>query len=122
MATNNDMKNSNEYDVLGDFFRQKLEGHRLPVDANDWDEIERRLNNQNRNKSAWWHVGAALAAAACFAGVMVLYMPTRSTMDQPNVVETHNYASLQTHNFNPDYTQIHDLSDSVETQCIASLQ
>ena len=90
------MENSNKHDVLGELFRRKLEGHQLLVDVSDWDNIEHRLRNQNRNKNKavlWWSTSAALAAAACFAAVM-FFMPTGLVTDKmEHLVPTSEVAS-----------------------------
>lgn len=38
--------NNNEQDAFSEVFRQKLENHQLPVDAECWDEIEARLKSK----------------------------------------------------------------------------
>lgn len=62
------MRDRKEYnEQLDDFsrlVRQKLEGHRIPVDADSWTEIEQRLKPQKRlGQRLWWMAGAAAAVA-----------------------------------------------------------
>ncbi len=60
------MRDRKEYnEQLDDFsrlVRQKLEGHRIPVDADSWTEIEHRLNPPRRRR-LWWIAGAAATVA-----------------------------------------------------------
>ena len=70
------MTENSEYDALGELFRRQLENHRIPVDVNDWNEIERRLSKR-KNKSAilWlWSVGTAVAAASV-AALLIIKQP-----------------------------------------------
>lgn len=61
------MRDRKEYnDQLDDFSklaRQMLEGHRIPVDADSWTEIEQRLTPPNKRHRLWWMAGAAAAVA-----------------------------------------------------------
>jgi len=59
------MIRNNEYDALGELFRQRLENHRILVDGNGWNEIELRLNKKKKKTTVWlWSVGAAALAAS----------------------------------------------------------
>lgn len=61
------MRDRKEYnEQLDDFsrlVRQKLEGHRIPVDADSWTEIEQRLKQPPKRQKLWWIAGAAAAVA-----------------------------------------------------------
>lgn len=63
------MRDRKEYnEQIDDFSRlvkQKLDGHRIPVDADSWAEIEQRLQprGQSRRQRLWWMAGAAAAVA-----------------------------------------------------------
>jgi hypothetical protein len=72
------MKDNSEFDALGALFRQKLEGHRIPVPDNDWDEIERRLHKPARKAFVWLCRGGAVAAAAI---IVALLLPNRPPFD-----------------------------------------
>ena len=66
------MENSNKYDAIGELFRQKLENHRLLVDADSWDEIESRLAKPKNKAIIWlWSYGA-MAAAATIAAMLII--------------------------------------------------
>ena len=58
--------NNNEQDPFSEFFRQKLENHQLPVDANSWNEIKERLKSKRRIIPFWFWLsgGAAVAVLA----------------------------------------------------------
>lgn len=63
------MRDRKEYnEQIDDFSRlvkQKLDSHRIPVDADSWAEIEQRLQprGQSRRQRLWWMAGAAAAVA-----------------------------------------------------------
>ena len=59
--------NNNERDAFSDIFRQKLENHEVPVDANSWDQINALLKSGKRRIIPFWlwlSGGAAVAALA----------------------------------------------------------
>lgn len=66
-----DDKDHNErLDDFSGYMRQRLEEHRLPVDAGCWDEVEARMNRRARSRGWLWTGG--LAAAAVLALVIWL--------------------------------------------------
>ena len=66
-----DDKDHNErLDDFSGYMRQRLEEHRLPVDAGCWDEVEARMNRKARSRGWLWTGG--LAAAAVLALVIWL--------------------------------------------------
>ena len=66
-----DDKDHNErLDDFSGYMRQRLEEHRLPVDAGGWDEVEARMNRRARSRGWLWTGG--LAAAAVLALVIWL--------------------------------------------------
>ena len=69
------MTKNSEYDVIGELFRQRLENHRLPVGADGWNEIERRLNKRKNNVVIWLWSSGAMAAAAAIAMLIVINLP-----------------------------------------------
>jgi hypothetical protein len=61
--------NKNEQDAFSENIRQKLENHRLPVDATLWEEIKARLESKKRKVIPFWFWlsgGAAVATLALF--------------------------------------------------------
>ena len=65
------MTDYNEYDALGELFRQRLENHRMSVDGNGWNKIKRRLGKQKNKAMIWlWRIGAVAAAASVAALVI----------------------------------------------------
>ncbi|MDR1089634.1 MAG: porin family protein [Prevotella sp.] len=78
------MRDRKEYnEQLDDFSRlvkQKLEGHRIPVDADSWTEIEQRLKPQKRQR-LWWIAGAAAAVAVLVS--VFLFRPQDDFDGQP---------------------------------------
>lgn len=81
------MRDRKEYnEQLDDFsrlVRQKLEGHRIPVDADSWIEIEQRLKPQKRLR-LWWIAGAAAAVAVLVS--VFLFRPQDNIDGQPATV------------------------------------
>ena len=72
-----DDKDHNErLDDFSGYMRQRLEEHRLPVDAGGWDEVEARMNRRARSRGWLWTGG--LAAAAVLALVIWL-LPSRAS-------------------------------------------
>lgn len=60
-----DDKNHNErLDDFSGYMRQRLEEHRLPVDAGCWDEVEARMNRRTRSQGWFWLGGLAAAMLA----------------------------------------------------------
>jgi hypothetical protein len=73
------MTGNNEYDAIGELFRRRLENHRMPVDSNGWDEIERRMGRR-KNKSVIWLWIAGTAAAAATIAVLLTVRPATNEM------------------------------------------
>jgi len=71
--------NNNEQDVFSEVFRQKLENHQLPVDAECWDEIEARLKSKKRRIIPFWFWLTGGAAVAGLALLFTLSSPSEST-------------------------------------------
>lgn len=78
------MRDREEYnEQLDDFshlVRQKLEGHRIPVDADSWTEIEQRLKPHKRQR-LWWIAGAAATVAVLVS--VYLFRPQDDPEGQP---------------------------------------
>lgn len=60
-------------DDFSDFMRQKLEGHRLPIDDLCWEEIEARAGSR-QPKWLWWAGSSVAAAVIAF---LFLFSPFR---------------------------------------------
>ena len=75
---------NNEYDTIGELFRRKLENHRIPVNGNIWDKIERSLNKPKNKTVIWLWRSAIMAAAATIAALLVLnhMIPEENTLQQ----------------------------------------
>ncbi|ADQ79874.1 hypothetical protein Palpr_1735 [Paludibacter propionicigenes WB4] len=72
--------NNNEQDAFNDIFRQKLENHQLPVDAECWNEIEARLNSKKRRIIPFWFwLTTGGTAVAFLALLFTLRLPSAST-------------------------------------------
>lgn len=82
------MRDRKEYnEQLDDFSRlvkQKLEGHRIPVDADSWTEIEQRLKPRKKHKTLWWMAGAAAAVAVLVS--VYLFRPQEDIVERPMAV------------------------------------
>jgi len=78
---------NNKPDAFSEIFRQKLENHKLPVDADSWSEIEARLNAKKKKRVIpfwfWFSGGAAVATLA-------LLFTLRTFTDSPT-----NFAKLE---------------------------
>ena len=70
--------NNNERDAFSDIFRQKLENHEVPVDANSWDQINARLKSGKRRIIPFWLWLSGGAAVAALALLFVLRPLTES--------------------------------------------
>ena len=65
-----DDKDHNErLDDFSGYMRQRLEEHRLPVDAGGWDEVEARMNRRARSRGWLWTGGLAAAAEDAIGGI-----------------------------------------------------
>jgi len=72
--------NNNEQDVFNDIFRQKLENHQLPVDAECWNEIEAHLKSKKRKVIPFWFwLTTGGTAVAFLALLFTLRSPSEST-------------------------------------------
>jgi len=71
--------NNNEQDAFSEVFRQKLENHQLPVDAECWNEIEARLKSKKRRIIPFWFWLTGGAAVAGLALLFTLRSPYEST-------------------------------------------
>lgn len=69
------MTNHRTTDSIGELFRQKLADHRIPVDDNGWDKIERCLHKPKNRTVVWLWRGSAVAAAVV-AILLLLHQPT----------------------------------------------
>lgn len=65
-----DKDHDERLDDFSGYMRRRLEGHRLPVDAGCWEEVEARMNRKARSRGGLWTGG--LAAAAVLALVIWL--------------------------------------------------
>lgn len=71
-----DDKDHNErLDDFSGYMRQRLEEHRLPVDAGCWDEVEARMNRRARPRGWLWTGG--LVSPQCWPWLFGCYLPRR---------------------------------------------
>jgi hypothetical protein len=59
--------NNNKPDAFSEMMKQKLENHQLPVDLNDWNAIEKRLNKKGKRKIIPWWMWLPMGSAALLA-------------------------------------------------------
>ena len=85
------MTGYNEYDAIGDLFRRRLENHRIPVNGNGWNDIERRLNKRKKNKATIW-LWSAVAAAASIALLLIFNQPES---DEAVILAVEQQATLE---------------------------
>jgi len=72
--------NNTEQDAFSEVFRQKLENHQLPVDAECWNEIEARLKSKKRRIIPFWFwLTTGGTAVAFLALLFTLHSPSEST-------------------------------------------
>lgn len=57
-----EVKHNQNSDVFSEKIRQKLENHTMPVDADIWKGIEKRMNPPKRIVPAWLYASVAVAA------------------------------------------------------------
>ena len=77
-----DDKDHNErLDDFSSYMRQRLEEHRLPVDAGCWDEVEARMNRRARLRGWLWTGGLAAAAVLAFV-VWLLPSPEKMPLEE----------------------------------------
>lgn len=71
-----DDKDHNErLDDFSGYMRQRLEEHRLPVDAGCWDEVEARMNRRARSRGWLWT--EAWPPPQCWLWLFGCYLPRR---------------------------------------------
>ena len=75
-----DKKEHNEPDIFSDLIRQKLENHKIAVDAACWDEIELSLKPRNRRGMRW--TGGAAAAAAILILALLFYPDENASLQK----------------------------------------
>jgi hypothetical protein len=73
MKMRDDKDHNERLDDFSGYMRQRLEEHRLPVDAGGWDEVEARMNRRARSRGWLWTGGRRRSAgfgylAATFPG------------------------------------------------------
>ena len=71
--------NKNEQDAFNEYIRQKLENHRIPVDAGLWEEIKARLESKKRKVIPFWFWLSGGAAVAMLALLFILHPLSEST-------------------------------------------
>ena len=91
------MRDRKEYnEQLDDFsrlVRQKLESHRIPVDADSWTEIEQRLKQPPKRQKLWWIAGAAATVAVLVS--VYLFRP-QDSIDGQSITVGHTLSAIQT--------------------------
>lgn len=71
-----DDKDHNErLDDFSGYMRQRLEEHRLPVDAGGWDEVEARMNRRARSRGCCGR--EAWPPPQCWPWLFGCYLPRR---------------------------------------------
>ncbi len=83
-----DEKDHNEQrlDDFSDYMRQRLEEHRLPVEAGCWEEVESRIGHQRRYLRSWlW--GGGLAAAILALVIWLLPSPERMSTEESGLFQ-----------------------------------
>lgn len=77
-----DDKDHNErLDDFSGYMRQRLEEHRLPVDAGCWDEVEARMNRRAR-PWGWLWTGGLAAAAVLALVIWLLPSPEKMPLEE----------------------------------------
>jgi hypothetical protein len=74
------MKTTDKYadrDNFSQIIRQKLENYSLPVAADSWGELEKRLNAKPKRKMALWHWVSGVSAAASITLVVIFSYQTQ---------------------------------------------
>lgn len=83
MKMRNNTNNKQPYDDFSERIRQELENHRMPVDGDCWDEIEKRMKSKNRKIG--WSAGAAVAATAILLLLFISYPLKETKLNDSNV-------------------------------------
>ena len=77
-----DDKDHNErLDDFSGYMRQRLEEHRLPVDAGCWDEVEARMNRRARPRGWLWTGGLVVAAVLALV-IWLLPSPEKMPLEE----------------------------------------
>lgn len=77
-----DKKDTKEkLDDFSDYMRQRLEGHRLPVEDRCWQEVEARMKRKPL-PGGWWWAGSLVAAAILALVVWLLPIPQEMPMEE----------------------------------------
>ncbi|MDD2953221.1 MAG: porin family protein [Parabacteroides sp.] len=77
-----DDKDHNErLDDFSGYMRQRLEEHRLPVDADGWNEVEARMNRKARSRG-WLWTGGLVAAAVLALAIWLLPSPEKMPLEE----------------------------------------
>jgi hypothetical protein len=84
----------NKPDAFSDIFRQKLENHQLPVDADCWNEIENRLKSKKRRIIPFWFWMSGGAAVA----VLALLFTLRPLSESPDLIGKSKPTNIQQKN------------------------
>jgi hypothetical protein len=79
---------NNEHDTFSDIFRKKLENHKMPVDANSWDEIESRLKTTKRRIIPFWGWMSGSVAVAALALLFILRPLTEPKEPKDSIVKS----------------------------------
>ena len=72
-------------DDFSGYMRQRLEEHRLPVDAGCWDEVEARMNRRAR-PWGWLWTGGLAAAAVLALVIWLLPSPEKMPLEEMNIL------------------------------------
>ena len=70
---------NNNKDTFDNIFRQKLENHQLPIDADCWTEIEERLKSKKKRRIIpFWFWLSGGAAVALLTLLFTIHLPSES--------------------------------------------
>ncbi len=115
---------NNNRDAFSESIRQKLEDHRLPVDADCWNEIETRLRPKKKRRVIpfwFWLTGeAAVAVLALMFTLQPSFEPSTDSSKSENHIkeelkQTKQFAQQQT-------TSIHTNKIIARTKTITNIQ
>ena len=73
MKMRDDKDHNERLDDFSGYMRQRLEEHRLPVDAGCWDEVEARMNRRARSRGWLWT--GAWPPPQCWPWLFGCYLP-----------------------------------------------
>jgi len=95
--------NNNRSDAFSEMIRQKLENHQLPVDATDWNAIEKRLKPKHKIIPWWLWLPVSSAAVLALLFTLSPFTETSKTISKseskniyPELVETKKPETRQT--------------------------